>query len=156
MFQRKFFGIFFICLALSLPMSVQGKNDDNFGKLIVYYFHPDYRNFICNKVERMTKEAVEQNFAEDVEEGRIEFRSVDITKKENKALARNYEIGIGNRVVVLARVFDYKDEEVRKPELVWRQAADEIKYKKYISSEIADILKQKKPDSRLKTMLKAK
>ena len=104
----------------------------------------------------MTKEAVEQNFAEDVEEGRIEFRSVDITKKENKALARNYEIGIGNRVVVLARVFDYKDEEVRKPELVWRQAADEIKYKKYISGEIADILKQKKPDSRLKAMLKAK
>lgn len=156
MFGKKVFCILSVFLGLSLPVSAQENTGDDFGKVIVYYFHPDYRNFICNKVERMTREAVEQNFVAEAEEGKVEFRSVDITKKENKALAQNYEIGIGNRVVVLARVFDYKDEEVRKPEQVWRLSIDEIKYKKYISDEIANMLKQEKPKSRWKTMLRAK
>ncbi len=156
MFWKKVFCVLLCCLSLIVSVEAQEKESDGFGKVVVYYFHPDYRNFICNKVERMTQEAVVQNFAEEVENGKLEFRSIDITKKENRPLVQNYEIGIGNRVVVLARVFDFKDEDVRKPGSVWRLAIDEVRYKEYISGEIADMLAQEKPKSRLKEMLKTR
>lgn len=58
----------------------------------VLYFHGKKRCITCNAIENLTKEVVDKNFAEQVKNGEIVFKIIDISQPENEAIAEKYEV----------------------------------------------------------------
>ena len=56
----------------------------------VLYFHGAQRCATCLAIEKNTRELVETAYAEPLKNGKLVFRSVDVTKEE--ALAERYEV----------------------------------------------------------------
>jgi len=66
-------------------------------KVEVYYFHGDRRCPGCNAIEKVSSEAVKDNFADNND---VAFFAINFDKKENKDIARKYEITWSSLVIV--------------------------------------------------------
>lgn len=64
----------------------------NKDRVEVLYFHGKQRCVTCNAIERLTKEALDEHFSTELADGKIVFRVIDISEKENEALADKYEV----------------------------------------------------------------
>jgi hypothetical protein len=58
----------------------------------VLYFHGKQRCVTCRSIEQNTKELVEAKFARQMKEGKVVYRVIDISKKENARIAEKYEV----------------------------------------------------------------
>lgn len=58
----------------------------------VIYFHGKQRCATCMAIEKNAKAAVEAAFAEELKNGTVVFRTIDISKAENEAIADKYEV----------------------------------------------------------------
>lgn len=58
----------------------------------VLYFHGKQRCITCNAIEKLTKEVVEKDFAQQVKDGKVVFRVIDISTKEGEKIADKYEV----------------------------------------------------------------
>lgn len=94
-----------LVIALSMAAcSVKGAKNDitdvesKADGVEVLYFYGKQRCATCNAIEQNAKELVATVFAEQVKEGRVAFKSVDIT--ENEALADKYEVSWSSLIVV--------------------------------------------------------
>lgn len=67
----------------------QGETGD---RVEVLYFHGKARCATCVAIERGTVEAVEGAFADEMREGKVVLRTIDISKAENEAMAERYEV----------------------------------------------------------------
>ena len=61
-------------------------------KIEVYYFHFTRRCMTCNNVEKVSKEAVEQQYTEKVKTGEITFKSVNLDEKEGEAIGAKLKV----------------------------------------------------------------
>ena len=69
-------------------------------KIEVYYFHFTRRCMTCNNVEKVSKEAVETQFATQVKAGEIAFKSVNLDEKDGEAIGAKYKIE-GQTLIVI-------------------------------------------------------
>ena len=58
----------------------------------VLYFHGKQRCITCNAIEKLTKEALQENFADELDSGEVIFRVIDISEKQNEVVAEKYEV----------------------------------------------------------------
>lgn len=58
----------------------------------ILYFHGKQRCMTCRSIEQNTKELVEAKFARQMKEGKVVYRVIDISKKENARIAEKYEV----------------------------------------------------------------
>ena len=58
----------------------------------VLYFHGKQRCVTCRSIEQNTKELLESMFQRQMKEGKVVFRVIDISKKENARIAEKYEV----------------------------------------------------------------
>ena len=70
-------------------------------KVDVFYFHFTRRCMTCNNVEKVSKEAVETQFAAQVKSGEIAFKSVNLDEKEGEAIGAKYKIE-GQTLIVIS------------------------------------------------------
>lgn len=61
-------------------------------KVEVYYFHFTRRCMTCNNVEKVSKEAVEQQYADKVKAGEITFKSVNLDEKDGEAIGNKLKV----------------------------------------------------------------
>lgn len=61
-------------------------------KIDVYYFHFTRRCMTCTNVEKVSKEAVEQQYSEKVKSGQITFQSVNLDEKDGEALGAKLKV----------------------------------------------------------------
>jgi hypothetical protein len=71
------------------------------AKIEVYYFHFTRRCPTCLNVEKVSKEAVETQFPEQVKKGDIAFKSVNLDEKEGEAIGAKYKIE-GQTLIVIS------------------------------------------------------
>jgi hypothetical protein len=84
------------------PAAPGGSPSVALGKTItVYYFHFTRRCMTCNNVEKVSKEAVETQYAAQVKSGEITFKSVNLDEKEGEATGAKYKIE-GQTLIVIA------------------------------------------------------
>ena len=69
-------------------------------RLVVYCFHAAIRCPTCRKMEALAEEAVAEGFADWLAAGRIEFRSLDVQKRENEHFCDDYQL-VGPEIVVV-------------------------------------------------------
>ena len=70
-------------------------------KIEVYYFHFTRRCMTCNNVEKVSKEAVETQYAEQVKKGEITFKSVNLDEKDGEAIGAKYKIE-GQTLIIIS------------------------------------------------------
>ncbi|WP_279088952.1 nitrophenyl compound nitroreductase subunit ArsF family protein [Alistipes putredinis] len=58
----------------------------------VLYFHGKQRCATCMAIEKNAKEAIEEQFADELKNGTVVFKTIDISEPENEAVADKYEV----------------------------------------------------------------
>lgn len=58
----------------------------------ILYFHGKQRCMTCRSIEQNTKELLDSKFQRQMKEGKVVFRVIDISKKENARIAEKYEV----------------------------------------------------------------
>lgn len=61
-------------------------------RIEVLYFHGKQRCATCMAIEQRAKETLEEQFADELKNGTIVFRVIDISQPENEALADKYQV----------------------------------------------------------------
>ncbi|MDP2423465.1 MAG: nitrophenyl compound nitroreductase subunit ArsF family protein [Bacteroidales bacterium] len=80
----------------------EGQTIDN-AKVMVYYFHGKQRCTTCLAVQKVAEETFTKFFS-DIDD--VRFREVDISKKENEALAEKYEIYFSSLIIATTDSFE--------------------------------------------------
>lgn len=66
--------------------------DNTKDRIEVLYFHGKKRCATCMAIEQRTRETLEEQFADELKNGSLVFRVIDISQPENEALADKYEV----------------------------------------------------------------
>lgn len=108
--------------------------------LVVYCFHGNQQCRKCIKIEQLTRQVLEQSFADDLKEGRIVWQVVNFETPENAHFAEQYKIV--STCIVLAegrpgRAAVAKNLQQR----VWELVDDEAAFVAFMQSEIRGMLK---------------
>lgn len=56
------------------------------------YFHGKQRCITCNAIEKATKEVLYKDFAQQLKDGKVLFKVIDISTKEGERIADKYEV----------------------------------------------------------------
>lgn len=96
-----------ICALLSIPaipVSVQasdgGSGQDKGAGTTVYYFHLTRRCMTCQTVEKVAMQSVEELYPEAFKDGKVQFKSVNIEEKGNKALLKQLKVSGQSLLIV--------------------------------------------------------
>lgn len=88
-----FIVLFFIaCGNTKKSKTTDTANQEGKDRVEVLYFHGKQRCLTCNAIEKLSKEVVDRLFAKELKEGRVVYKAIDISEKENEALANKYEV----------------------------------------------------------------
>ncbi len=66
----------------------------------VLYFHGKQRCKSCVSIELRTKEMLDTYFAQEMKDGKIVFKAIDISLKENESIADKYEIAWSSLLLI--------------------------------------------------------
>lgn len=122
---------------VNLPQVTQATN-----KVIVYYFHGNYRCYSCMRIEQYTRESVEAAFAKELKSGQIEFRSINIDLPANTHYVDDYKLF--TKSVIVSDMVQGKERRWKNLQKVWELLRNETKFKDYIKSETVVYLQEKK------------
>lgn len=106
----------------------------------VLYFHGKQRCATCMAIEKNAKEAVEAQFAEELKNGTVVFKSIDISKDENEKIAAKYEVTWSS--LIISRWKDGKESCENLTEFAFanaRTAPDA--FKSWVADKIRILLK---------------
>lgn len=106
--------------------------------LVVYYFHGNYRCRSCTMIENLTKQAVTTGFVDQLADGRVELKVVNVDETVNKHFTKDYKLY--TKSVILSDIEGGKESSWKNLEKVWTLLGDETKFITYIQSEIKALL----------------
>lgn len=84
-----------LCLLTAGICLAQNGNTQKISKnniVEVLYFHGKQRCITCNAIEKLTKEVIEKDFAQQLKDGRIIFKVIDISTPQGEKIADKYEV----------------------------------------------------------------
>jgi hypothetical protein len=101
-------------------------------KVVVYAAHASSRCLNCNLIEWLTKELIDEEFADQLADGRLEFHSVDYLK--DSAFASRYNISAST--IVVASMNDGEPVKFERLDEVWTKLRDHDAFRSYIREVI--------------------
>ena len=110
----------------------------NSPDVLVYYLHNSVRCIRCKKFEAYTQQVLNENFAEQLKEGRIQWKMLNVDNSENTHFISDYKLI--TKSVVLARLQNGKQTEWKNLEKIWQLVDVDAAYKDYIKDEILSFL----------------
>jgi hypothetical protein len=119
--------------SVAAPMSMP-------SQLVVYYFHGNARCPSCYKLEQYAKEALELSFANELKDGRMVFKVVNLDQAGNDHFVTDYQLY--TKSVVLSLVKNGKQVRYKNLEKVWDLLRDQNQYHAYVRDEIKPFLGQ--------------
>ena len=109
------------------------------SEVIVYYFHGSFRCPTCHNLEQYAKEAIENNFSEELTKGNLIFKAVNVEEKGNEHFAVDYRLY--TKSLVLSLVKDGKEVKYKNLDKIWEYVRNKTKYTDYVKSEVSSFLK---------------
>ncbi|MDQ7788187.1 MAG: nitrophenyl compound nitroreductase subunit ArsF family protein [Thermodesulfovibrionales bacterium] len=122
--------------ALSPLSEVKAHN----SRVIAYYFHGTFRCSTCQTIEKYSKEAIEYYFANELKNGTLEFRPMNIEEPENKHFIQDYQLV--TRSLVLSLVSEGKETKWKNLPDVWQLVSDRDKFFQYVKDEVEKFHKE--------------
>jgi hypothetical protein len=102
---------------------------------VVYYFHGKLRCPTCLKIERLAGQAVQEAYADSIDSGSLEWRTVDVDRSENRHFSEEFKLD--SSTLAVARISGVKVLAYKKLERVWQLVdGDENEFARYVQDEI--------------------
>jgi len=108
-------------------------------KIIAYYFHGNARCPTCHKMEQYAKETIEENFKDELNNGQLTFKAVNIEEKENEHFVNDYQLY--TKTLIISRVENDKEIEHKNLTEIWEHVRDKKSFFNYVTTEINSYLK---------------
>jgi hypothetical protein len=107
--------------------------------LVATYFHTTMRCPTCHKIENYSAEAIQNNFAEELKNGILVWRVINVDEPEYKHYTKDYNLY--SKHLIISEVKDGKEIRWKDLEDVWTNVRNEEKFDQYVVSEIKDWMK---------------
>jgi len=106
-------------------------------KLEIYYFHRTARCYSCKTIGQYVREVVEEKYGEQIKNGIIDFRELNVELSENKEIAKKYQASGSS--LFINRIINNEDN-IEQDTNVWRLLNDEAQFKNYLENKINSYL----------------
>ena len=130
------------------PVAAQGKSpataavpEPQTDRIIAYYFHTTYRCPTCQRIEAYSREAIETGFAQELKDGRLEFRLVNVELPENRHFVQDYDLV--TKSLVLVRIGAGRQLEWTNLGRVWELTGTHDAFLEYVQKGIRGYLEKK-------------
>jgi len=110
------------------------------SRVIAYYFHGTFRCSTCRNIEEYSHEAIQKYFAEELGNGRLEFRHINVEEPDNKHFIQHYQLF--TRSLVLSLETDGKEIKWKNLADVWKLVRDKERFFQYVKDEVEQFLKE--------------
>ncbi len=108
------------------------------SKVVAYYFHATIRCVTCKMIEDLSRVAVISGFPNEIKNGRVEFRAVNVNEPGNAHYVKDYQLL--TRSLVLVRFVGEKQEKWKTLERVWELVDKTEEFQKYVQEETKNFL----------------
>jgi len=129
-----------VFLALNVFLATTGIASED--KVIAYYFHGSFRCATCTAMEDYSRQAIETNFKDELDSGKLEFRAVNVEESDNKHYVNDYQLY--TKSLILSFMKDGKEEKSKNLDKIWQLARNKQKFIDYVASEIKSFLEDVK------------
>jgi hypothetical protein len=106
--------------------------------VLVTYFTTDQRCESCREIEALTWRTVGERFAEQVNEGKLQFRTLNLDRPENAHFAKDY--GMSFKTVVISTMAGGEERSWQKMDDVWKLLGKNEVFMDYVGSGISQAL----------------
>lgn len=110
-------------------------------RVIVFYFYGNVRCFTCKRIERLTKEAVKEEFGEEMKNGIVEMKAINVEEPRNNHFIRDYRLY--TRSVIVSDLTQGKEERWKNLVRVWELVRNDEAFKRYVQKEVKEYLQGK-------------
>jgi len=107
-------------------------------KVVVYYFHNNFRCAKCRKFESYSREIIEADFSNALNDGRLEWKVVNIDEPANKHFVRDYQLY--TKSIIVSKIQDGKQTEWKNLDKIWKLVGDKKAFVKYVQDEVSTYL----------------
>jgi hypothetical protein len=103
------------------------------SRIVAYYFHVTVRCTTCKTIEAYSRETILNHFRNDIDQGRLEWKVVNVQLPENKHFIQDYQLF--TKSVVLVHIADGKQQSYKILNDVWELVGDKARFQAYIDKE---------------------
>jgi predicted component of type VI protein secretion system len=107
-------------------------------RVVVYYFHGDFRCRTCTMMEKLADQAIKVSFSEELRTGKLEWKVINTDREENKHFTKDYELY--TKALIVASYKDGKQSKWKNCEKIWEYIGEPTEYALYIQKEIGAFL----------------
>lgn len=127
-----------ILLLIFIVGAISGFAADS--KVIAYYFHGTARCLTCHKMEKYAKEAIENTFSDELENGTLIFKTVNVEEKDNEHFINKYQLY--TKALVISQVENGEESRHKNLAKIWEYVRNKDRFFEYVTDEINDYLKE--------------
>jgi len=107
-------------------------------RVIAYYFHTTYRCPSCKAIEAYSHDAIQSAFADQLKDGRLVWKVVNIETEGNEHFAKDYRLY--TKSLILVNENRGKPAEWKNLEKVWELLRDKEAFFRYVQNETRSYL----------------
>jgi hypothetical protein len=107
-------------------------------KIVVYYFHRTMRCATCIKLEEYSGEAIKSGFTEQLKNGQMEWRVVNIEDGGNEHFENDYKLY--SQSLILVEIRNGKQQRWKNLEKIWELVGMKEAYLHYVQEEVKSYL----------------
>jgi hypothetical protein len=111
---------------------------DNQAKFVAYYFHTTQRCVTCRKIEALSREAVQNSFANELKNGILVFQIVNVEEPQNRHYIQDFKLY--TKSLVITKVAGDKTERFRNLPKVWELVYSSKDFTQYVKTEISSFM----------------
>jgi MFS superfamily sulfate permease-like transporter len=116
-------------------------SDNKDHKVIIFYFYGNVRCFTCKRIERLTKEAVKEEFGKEMKNGVVEMKAINVQEPRNNHFIKDYRLY--TKSVIVSDLIQGKEERWKNLQRVWELVRNDEAFKRYVQKEVKEYLQGK-------------
>ncbi len=134
---------FFISFNVHYLVQAQTKEAEKnkTGKIIVYYFHGEFRCQSCLRIEELLGKTLKSSFKKELESGALLWKPLNKEEPQNEHFMKDFELTYN--IAVLVEEKNGKVATWKKLPGVWDHLNNEKAFSKYIKDEVQNYLNGK-------------
>ena len=125
-------------LASMLPRAATAA-DAPADRVVVMYFHRVPGCPTCQKMRAYTQDAVKDEFAKQIKDGKVELHFINFEDQKNATLTKGYKVS--GPTLIVARVTGNKVTEYKNLTEMWSKVGDKKAFIDYVQSAVKDYQK---------------
>jgi hypothetical protein len=107
-------------------------------RVVVYYFHGNSRCITCIKMEAYAREAIEAEFADQLNSGQMKFRAINVETASTEHFIEDYQLYSSSVVIVLFK--DNMQVDWKNLSEVWELVHNKNAFLSYIQDETTALM----------------